>query len=95
MKEAAIYIISNQSNSVLYIGVTRNLIQRVFQHKAKMVSGFTQKYNVSKLVYFEQFDEIQEAIRREKVLKKWNRLWKERLITQYNPGWLDLYPMIV
>ncbi len=95
MKEAAIYIISNQSNSVLYIGVTSNLIQRVFQHKAKMVSGFTQKYNVSKLVYFEQFDDMREAIEREKVLKKWNRLWKERLITKYNPGWLDLYPMIV
>jgi len=74
--------------------VTNDLVRRVFEHKSKFVRGFTKKYNVVKLVYFEQYDDIENAIQREKRLKKWNRQWKVRLIEQRNPNWNDLYPGI-
>lgn len=86
-----IYILTNLTNNVLYIGVTNNLVRRIYEHKQKMLEGFSSRYNLTKLVYYEQFDDIAKAIAREKVLKKWNRLWKERLINQLNPTWNDLY----
>jgi putative endonuclease len=91
MKQPAIYIISNATNSVLYIGVTSNLIQRIYQHKEKNVDGFTKRYNLYKLVYFELHEDMNSAIQREKRLKVWQRSWKERLIQKNNPQWNDLY----
>jgi len=78
----------------LYIGVTNDLVRRVYEHKSKAAEGFTKKYGVGRLVYFEQFDDVANAIRREKRLKKWNRAWKVRLIEETNPNWTDLYPSI-
>tara|TARA_R110002153_G_scaffold166870_1_gene319434 strand:+ start:10976 stop:11266 length:291 start_codon:yes stop_codon:yes gene_type:complete len=91
MKQPCIYILTNDNNSTLYIGVTSNLVQRIYQHKNKQVKGFSFKYNLNKLVYFEQFEDMDSAILREKRLKKWNREWKNRLINELNPSWKDLY----
>jgi putative endonuclease len=91
MKQSCIYIITNRYNTTLYIGVTSNLIQRIYQHKHKLITGFSSTYNLDKLVYFEQFDDMENAILREKRLKKWNRDWKNRLINELNPSWEDLY----
>lgn len=88
---AFVYILSNKTNSTLYIGMTNDLRRRVWEHKQKMLDGFSKEYNLAKLVYYEQFDDITRAIEREKQLKKWNREWKERLIKQQNPDWNDLY----
>ncbi|MDD5341782.1 MAG: GIY-YIG nuclease family protein [Patescibacteria group bacterium] len=85
-----VYILASQRNGTLYIGVTNNLERRIFEHKTKFNKGFTEKYNVSKLVYFEETNEIGEAIRREKQLKGWNREWKLVLIENANPNWHDL-----
>lgn len=85
-----VYIMANYSNSVLYIGVTDNLQRRVYEHKNKLIEGFTEKYNVNKLVYFEETSDIKAAIQREKNLKKWNRSWKEELIRKTNPEFRDL-----
>jgi putative endonuclease len=81
---------ANKNNTVIYIGVSGNLIKRVYQHKTKTYKGFTSKYNCDKLVYFEEFDDINEAIDREKQLKAGNRKRKEQLIKQENPNWEDL-----
>ena len=89
-----VYILASRIGGTLYIGVTNDLVRRVFEHKSKFVQGFTKKYDVSRLVYFEQYDDIQIAIQREKQLKKWNRAWKVRLIEEKNPNWDDLYPGI-
>ena len=86
-----VYMLTTVNHSVLYIGVTNTLARRVFEHKTNIGSSFTQKYNVDKLVYYENFDSVEDAIKREKVLKKWNRSWKERLIKEVNPNWDDLY----
>ncbi|WP_039989273.1 GIY-YIG nuclease family protein [Paraglaciecola arctica] len=91
MKQPCIYILTNDNNSSLYIGVTSNLVQRIYQHKNKQMKGFSFKYNLNKLVYFEQFEDMDSAILREKMLKKWNREWKNRLINELNPSWKDLY----
>ena len=91
MKQPAIYIMTNRIHSVLYIGVTGNLKRRVWLHKTGEVEGFTKKYNVHKLVYFEVFEDFRDAIEREKQLKKWNRQWKENLISRLNPDWSELY----
>ena len=93
-REPAIYILANHSNTVLYIGVTSDLKKRVWQHQRKIVEGFTQKYNVSKLVYFESHSTMESAIVREKQLKNWSRLKKERLINKLNPTYQDLYDTI-
>jgi putative endonuclease len=85
-----VYILCSQRNGTLYIGVTNNLTRRVYEHKSKSASGFTEKYNVDKLVYMEVYPNIRDAIRREKYLKKWNRNWKISLIEQTNPEWKDL-----
>jgi putative endonuclease len=89
-----VYILASRIGGTLYIGVTNDLIRRVFEHKSKFVRGFTKQYDVVKLVYYEQYDDIENAIQREKRLKKWNRQWKIRLIEEKNPNWDDLYPGI-
>jgi len=88
--QSAVYFMTNKNNTVLYIGVTSNLIKRVYQHKIKAYKGFTQKYNCDKLVYFEVFSDINEAIEREKKLKKGNRKRKKNLVNKENPEWNDL-----
>jgi len=86
-----VYILASKRNGTLYIGVTDDLIRRVYEHKNDLIAGFTSKYRVHKLVYYEQVDDIQSAIQREKRLKKWNRRWKLELIEKINPDWRDLY----
>ncbi len=95
MKKPAVYILASKRNGTLYIGVTSDLVKRIWQHKNKVVSGFTESHQVKTLVYFEQFDDMYAALTREKVLKKWNRDWKIRLIEKTNPNWLDLYDDII
>jgi putative endonuclease len=87
-----VYILASRIGGTLYIGVTNDLIRRVAEHRLKSVASFTKKYEVDRLVYFEQFDDAENAIKREKLLKKWNRAWKIRLIEELNPNWDDLYP---
>jgi len=82
---------ANKKNGVLYVGVTNNLLRRIYEHKNGLVEGFTKKYNVKMLVYFEVHNDIHQAITREKRLKGWNRQWKINLIEQDNPEWKDLY----
>ncbi|WP_234494977.1 GIY-YIG nuclease family protein [Vibrio maritimus] len=91
MKHACVYILSSNNHNVLYIGVTSQLKQRVWQHKAGVVDGFTKKYRVHKLVFFEGHHSMYSAIEREKQVKKWKREWKENLIKGVNPDWVDLY----
>jgi len=91
----AVYIMASACNGTLYIGVTSNLIQRVWQHREGVVEGFTTQYHVKTLVWYEQHDTMESAITREKALKKWNRDWKLRLIEEVNPGWRDLWDEIV
>jgi len=91
MKTAFVYILASGFNGTLYIGVTSNLAGRVWQHQNHQIDGFTKKYSIDKLVYFEQYDDISEAILREKQLKKWKRSWKIELIEKQNPEWNDLY----
>lgn len=86
-----IYILANKRNGTLYIGITSNLRRRVFDHKNKIFKGFTEKYNVVRLVYYEVYGEIGQAIYREKQLKGWRRQWKIELIEKNNPTWRDLY----
>jgi len=85
-----IYFLSNYYNSVLYVGVTNNLIRRIAEHKAKINRGFTYKYNCDKLVYYESFSLMTDAIAREKQIKNWKREWKNKLINDFNPEWKDL-----
>ena len=85
-----VYILTNKSNGVFYIGVTNNLKRRMYEHKNKLVAGFTKKYNIAKLVYFEATNDIRSAIKREKQLKNWHRDWKINLINDFNPSWRDL-----
>jgi putative endonuclease len=89
-----IYILASRIGGTLYIGVTNDLIRRAYEHREKLVKGFTKKYDVARLVYFEQFGEIGAAIQREKQLKRWKRAWKIRLVEERNPNWDDLYPSI-
>lgn len=93
-KKGYVYILSNNTNNVLYIGVTNDLIRRIYEHKEKIIAGFTQKYNISKLVYFEIYENIEQAITREKQLKNWHRDWKIKLIKEHNPEFNDLYEQI-
>ena len=86
-----IYILTNKPNGVLYIGVTSNLKRRIIEHKESFIPGFTQKYKTTSLIYFEEYEDIRNAITREKQLKKWNREWKIRLIEKINPEWKDLF----
>jgi putative endonuclease len=88
-----VYILTNVHNSVLYIGVTGDLERRMFEHKKKMVEGFTKRYNLKKLVYYEETSDVQSALAREKQLKNWRRDWKIKLIDGFNPEWKDLIPV--
>ncbi|MGB9714791.1 MAG: GIY-YIG nuclease family protein [Thermodesulfovibrionales bacterium] len=90
-----VYILSSKRNGTLYIGVTSDLIKRVWEHKEKLVKGFTERYNVDKLLYYEQFQDVESAIKREKRLKKYNRKWKLNLIEKFNPEWKDLYDVLI
>jgi putative endonuclease len=87
-----VYIPASRIGGTLYIGVTNDLVRRVGEHRSKLVKGFTEKYDVVRLVCFQQFDDPENAIKREKRLKKWKRAWKMRLIEEQNPNWDDLYP---
>lgn len=89
-KGGYVYILASQRNGTLYIGLTSDLPRRVDEHKQHVVAGFTRKYNIGKLVWYEQHDSVEEAIAREKQLKKWNRRWKLSLIEKDNPEWNDL-----
>lgn len=95
MKQYWVYILCSKKNGSLYMGVTNNLAQRVYQHKQKVIEGFTKKYFIDKLVYAESYYDIREAIYREKCIKKWNRSWKIQLIEKHNPDWADLYETII
>ncbi len=85
-----VYILASNRNGTLYIGVTSDLVRRVDEHKSEIVGGFTKRYKVHRLVYYEVYDDIVEAIEREKQLKRWNRKWKLALIERVNPDWSDL-----
>ena len=91
MKSPCVYIIASQRNGTLYTGVTSDLIKRIWEHKNELVEGFTKKYRVYRLIYFELHPDMDSAITREKQIKKWNRKWKLRLIEEHNPDWNDLY----
>lgn len=95
MNNYYVYIMASKRNGTLYIGVTSDLIKRVYEHKEGLAEGFTKKYGVKNLVYYEQAQEIETAIAREKQMKKWNRKWKLALIEKQNPEWNDLYHEIV
>jgi putative endonuclease len=95
MKRPAVYILASKKDGTLYIGVTSNLPQRIWQHKNHQAEGFTKKYNVTTLVYFEQAETMESAISREKALKKLRREAKIKLIEANNPDWLDLYKSIL
>lgn len=95
MKQACVYILSNQPRGTLYIGVTSDLLGRIWQHKNKQVDGFSKQYNLSLLVYYEVHETMLDAISREKQLKKWNREWKIKLIEDRNSEWRDLYNDLV
>ncbi|MFH1890805.1 MAG: GIY-YIG nuclease family protein [Candidatus Kuenenbacteria bacterium] len=90
-----VYIMASKRNGTLYVGLTSNLAQRIWQHKQGTFDGFTKKYNVKLLMYYEIYQEINTAIEREKRLKKWNRKWKIELIEKDNPQWKDLYDNLI
>ena len=94
MKEFYVYILCNKRNGTLYAGVTSDLIKRVYEHKNNLIDGFTKKYNVHRLVWYEGHEVAQTAIEREKQIKKWKRKWKLELIEKHNPNWDDLYENI-
>jgi len=85
-----VYLITNWNNKVMYVGVTNNLERRIYEHKNKLAKGFTEKYNVNKLVYFEETQDVTAAIAREKEIKKWRREKKNQLVNRMNPNWKDL-----
>ena len=95
VRQPAVYILANKRNGTLYIGVTRNLQQRVWEHKNDLVEGFTKKYGVHRLVYYELHEDMMAVIRREKQMKKWNRTWKLELVETQNPEWEDLWEGII
>lgn len=94
MKACHVYILASGRNGTLYIGVTSDLVKRVYEHRTDMVEGFTSKYKVHSLVWFEGTDNIESAIKREKQMKSWKRQWKLELIEKANPDWRDLYDEI-
>jgi putative endonuclease len=89
-----VYILASKIGGTLYVGVTNDLVRRVYEHREKLADGFTKKYDVSKLVYYEAHTDVEAATIREKRMKKWNRAWKIRLIEEDNPNWDDLYNRI-
>jgi putative endonuclease len=95
MEESYVYILANIRNGTLYVGSTTDLVKRIWEHKNKVIPGFTAKYNVDQLVYYEAHQDIMEAARRERRLKNWCRKWKLNIIEQFNPEWRDLYEEII
>lgn len=95
MKQPCVYMLASQRNGTLYAGVTSNLVQRVWQHKEGLAEGFTKKYGVKLLVWYEQHEMMESAIAREKAIKEWQRAWKIKLIEKANPEWNDLYAGLV
>ena len=95
MKQPTVYILASQRNGTLYIGVTSNLVQRVYQHREILADGFSKQYGVKMLVWFEQHDTMESAIARERAMKKWHRQWKINLIETHNPEWRDLWDDII
>lgn len=93
-KQYYVYILAKARNSTFYVGMTSDLRKRIWEHKSDAIDGFTKKYQIKNLVYFETFDDPENAIKREKRLKKWNRAWKMRVIEERNPNWKDLYEEI-
>jgi len=91
MKQYFVYILASKKNGTVYIGVTNDLLKRVYEHKNNLIEGYTKKYHIHKLVYYEIYGDICGAITREKRMKKWNRQWKINLIEKSNPNWEDLY----
>jgi putative endonuclease len=94
-KQPAVYILASKRNGTLYIGVTSNLVKRVWEHKNNLVAGFTRRYGIHQLVWYEIHETMESAITREKRLKNWKRQWKIELIESSNPNWQDLYKMIL
>ena len=92
--QPCVYMMASGRNGTLYIGVTSDLLSRVWQHKNNVVEGFTKKYEAHQLIWYEPHESMDSAISREKALKKWNRTWKLRLIEQFNPDWQDLYEQL-
>jgi len=95
MKGGWLYFMTNRRDGILYAGVTSNLPTRAFQHREGVVKGFTKRYGLKRLVYYEYFDDIRDAIQREKTIKHWPRAWKVRLIHSMNPDWDDLYNTLI
>jgi putative endonuclease len=95
MKQPAVYLLASKPNGTLYIGVTSNLIARVWQHRGHVVDGFTRQYDITRLVWFEMHETMDSAIVREKRIKKWNREWKRNMIERSNPTWRDLWDDIL
>ena len=95
MKQPAVYILASARNGTLYIGVTSDLVARTSQHREHMIEGFTERYRITMLVWYELHATMESAILREKQLKKWNRAWKLRLIQESNPRWMDLWDSII
>lgn len=93
--QPCVYIMASARNGTLYIGISSDLTARVWQHKDNVVDGFTKKHEVHQLVWYEPHETMESAINKEKVLKKWNRIWKLRLIEHFNPDWLDLYEQLI
>jgi putative endonuclease len=89
-----VYIITNRPNGTLYVGVTSDIARRIWEHRQGVAEGFSKRYGLKRLVYAERFDDIREAIRREKAVKCWPRAWKVRLILADNPDWTDLYDLL-
>jgi len=95
IKHPCVYLLASRRNGTLYVGVTSDLIKRVWEHKNDLVEGFTRRYGVHTLVWFEQHESMSEAIAREKAIKAWRRRWKVELIQRTNPQWRDLYPELL
>ena len=95
MADYYVYLLASQPQGTLYVGVTNDLARRVFEHKNDLTEGFTQRYGVHRLVYYETYGDIREAIAREKAIKKWRRAWKVALIERENPTWSDLYDQLI
>ncbi|MBW8849200.1 MAG: GIY-YIG nuclease family protein [Xanthomonadales bacterium] len=95
MKQPCVYLLANHYHGTLYVGVTSDLIKRVWQHRNGAIEGFTRRYRVHDLVWYEQHGDMPAAITQEKAIKEWRRAWKIRLIETMNPEWKDLYPTIV
>ena len=90
-----VYIVSNKPNGILYVGVTNDLVRRIYEHRNGLIDGFTKRYELKSLVWFEQYDDIRMAIQREKTMKHWPRAWKARLINTTNREWNDLYDQLL